>query len=275
MVMTSAIYTAKVMHKRLFPKVNQFTYGVYYLALPLDQLGRLDDGWRFGVNRRALVSFHERDHGARDGSPLEPWIRGILAEHAAHVAITDITLITMPRIFGYVFNPVSFWMCFDASQQLRAVLAEVHNTFGEAHNYLIVHADGRALAADDLLYARKIFHVSPFLPREGSYQFRFAYNPESMGVTINYYDAEGQLQLITMLSGQFNAFNRMNLRRAFWQHKLVTLKTISLIHYQAIKLIAKGVHYIVKPSQLVARLSVTQEAPISIKIRDIDPKDTA
>jgi len=275
MVMTSAIYTAKVMHKRLFPKVNQFTYGVYYLALPLDQLGRLDDGWRFGVNRRALVSFHERDHGARDGSPLEPWIRGILAEHAAHVAITDITLITMPRIFGYVFNPVSFWMCFDASQQLRAVLAEVHNTFGEAHNYLIVHSDGRALAADDLLYARKIFHVSPFLPREGSYQFRFAYNPESMGVTINYYDAEGQLQLITMLSGQFNAFNRMNLRRAFWQHKLVTLKTISLIHYQAIKLIAKGVRYIVKPSQLVARLSVTQEAPISIKIRDIDPKDTA
>lgn len=275
MVMMSAIYTAKVMHKRLFPKVNQFTYGVYYLALPLDQLGRLDDGWRFGVNRRALVSFHERDHGARDGSPLEPWIRGILAEHAAHVAITDITLITMPRIFGYVFNPVSFWMCFDASQQLRAVLAEVHNTFGEAHNYLIVHADGRALAADDLLYARKIFHVSPFLPREGSYQFRFAYNPESMGVTINYYDAEGQLQLITMLSGQFNAFNRMNLRRAFWQHKLVTLKTISLIHYQAIKLIAKGVRYIVKPSQLVARLSVTQEAPISIKIRDIDPKDTA
>ncbi|MFN7185414.1 MAG: DUF1365 domain-containing protein [Alphaproteobacteria bacterium] len=275
MVMTSAIYTAKVMHKRLFPKVNQFTYGVYYLALPLDQLGRLDDGWRFGVNRRALVSFHERDHGARDGSPLEPWIRGILAEHAAHVAITDITLITMPRIFGYVFNPVSFWLCFDASQQLRAVLAEVHNTFGEAHNYLIVHSDGRALAADDLLYARKIFHVSPFLPREGSYQFRFAYNPESMGVTINYYDAEGQLQLITMLSGQFNAFNRMNLRRAFWQHKLVTLKTISLIHYQAIKLIAKGVRYIVKPSQLVARLSVTQEAPISIKIRDIDPKDTA
>jgi len=275
MVMTSAIYTAKVMHKRLFPKVNQFTYGVYYLALPLDQLGRLDDGWRFGVNRRALVSFHERDHGARDGSPLEPWIRGILAEHAAHVAITDITLITMPRIFGYVFNPVSFWLCFDASQQLRAVLAEVHNTFGEAHNYLIVHADGRAIAADDLLYARKIFHVSPFLPREGSYQFRFAYNPESMGVTINYYDAEGQLQLITMLSGQFNAFNRMNLRRAFWQHKLVTLKTISLIHYQAIKLIAKGVRYIVKPSQLVARLSVTQEAPISIKIRDIDPKDTA
>lgn len=275
MVMMSAIYTAKVMHKRLFPKVNQFTYGVYYLALPLDQLGRLDDGWRFGVNRRALVSFHERDHGARDGSPLEPWIRGILAEHAAHVAITDITLITMPRIFGYVFNPVSFWMCFDASQQLRAVLAEVHNTFGEAHNYLIVHADGRALAADDLLYARKIFHVSPFLPREGSYQFRFAYNPESMGVTINYYDAEGQLQLITMLSGQFKAFNPMNLRRAFWQHKLVTLKTISLIHYQAIKLIAKGVRYIVKPSQLVARLSVTQEAPISIKIRDIDPKDTA
>ncbi|MCE3006552.1 MAG: DUF1365 domain-containing protein [Rickettsiales bacterium] len=273
--MTSAIYTAKVMHKRLFPKVNQFTYGVYYLALPLDQLGRLDDGWRFGVNRRALVSFHERDHGARDGSPLEPWIRGILAEHAAHVAITDITLITMPRIFGYVFNPVSFWLCFDASQQLRAVLAEVHNTFGEAHNYLIVHSDGRALAADDLLYARKIFHVSPFLPREGSYQFRFAYNPESMGVTINYYDAEGQLQLITMLNGQFNAFNRMNLRRAFWQHKLVTLKTISLIHYQAIKLIAKGVRYIVKPSQLVARLSVTQEAPISIKIRDIDPKDTA
>ncbi|MFN8972421.1 MAG: DUF1365 domain-containing protein [Alphaproteobacteria bacterium] len=275
MVMTSAIYTAKVMHKRLFPKVNQFTYGVYYLALPLDQLGRLDDGWRFGVNRRALVSFHERDHGARDGSPLEPWIRGILAEHAAHVAITDITLITMPRIFGYVFNPVSFWLCFDASQQLRAVLAEVHNTFGEAHNYLIVHSDGRALAADDLLYARKIFHVSPFLPREGSYQFRFAYNPESMGVTINYHDAEGQLQLITMLSGQFKAFNPMNLRRAFWQHKLVTLKTISLIHYQAIKLIAKGVRYIVKPSQLVARLSVTQEAPISIKIRDIDPKDTA
>ncbi len=261
--MTPAIYTAKVMHKRMFPKVNQFTYGVYYLALPLDQLGALNDGWRFGVNRRALVSFHERDHGARDGSPLEPWIRAILSEHAPQVTIASITLITMPRILGYVFNPVSFWLCFDASQQLRAVLAEVHNTFGEAHSYLCVHDDGRVLAAEDWLFARKVFHVSPFLPRDGSYQFRFAYRPDALGVTINYHDAEGALQLITMLNGQFTPLTRASLRRAFWRHRLVTLKTILLIHYQAIKLIAKGVRYIVKPPQLAARLSVTQETPIT------------
>jgi DUF1365 family protein len=272
MVMTPAIYTARVMHKRRFPRVNQFTYGVYYLALPLDQLNALNDGWRFGVNRPALVSFHERDHGARDGSPLEPWIQSLLAEHAAHLTINRITLITMPRILGYVFNPVSFWLCFDAAQQLRAVLAEVHNTFGEAHSYLVMPEDGRILTGNDLLYARKIFHVSPFLPREGSYQFRFAFGPESMGVTINYHDGEGQLQLITMLNGHFSALNRKNLRRAFWQHKLVTLKTISLIHYQAIKLIAKGVHYIVKPSQLVVRLSVTQEKPLTFTEHDTKQK---
>ena len=249
------IFTARVMHKRLFPKVNQFTYGVYYLALPLPFSSQWADGWRFGVNRRAVLGFHDKDHGPHDGGALEPWARGILASYGLSGLTQHITLVTMPRVLGYGFNPVSFYLCQDSDAGLRAVICEVHNTFGETHSYLCAKPAGEVIGTEDWLQAEKLFHVSPFIAREGFYRFRFHVTPEALGVWIDYYDAEGRQQLLTALTGRWTPLTRASLRRAFWRHPLVTLKTIALIHWQAIKLASKGIRYIIKPRQRDASVS--------------------
>jgi DUF1365 family protein len=242
------IYTAKVMHKRLFPRVNQFTYGVYYVALPLPA----------APLPSRLLSFHEQDHGARDGSDVDAWARHILADYGFHEIIAHITLITMPRVLGYVFNPVSFFMCLDKDNTLRAVIAQVHNTFGEQHSYLCARADHAPISPDEWLEADKLFHVSPFLPRNGYYKFRFALADEQLGIWIDYYDQESNKQLLTALTGKFTPLNAAALRHAFWAYPLITLKVVTLIHWQALKLFGKGVRYIVKPIQLQYNLSAAR-----------------
>lgn len=247
MEVTPQIYTAKVMHKRLFPKVNQFTYGIYYVALPLPAAK---------IPSR-LLSFHNKDHGARDGSDVGGWARSVLKNYGFDALIENIVLITMPRVLGYVFNPVSFFMCLDGNRQLRAVICEVHNTFGEQHSYLCARADQAPLSPDEWLEADKLFHVSPFLPRNGSYKFRFALVGTQLGIWIDYYDSENKKQLITALSGKFTPLNTQSISRAFWLHPLVTLKVIVLIHWQALKLTSKGIRYILKPLQLLEKISTT------------------
>lgn len=242
-----AIITAKVMHKRLFPKVNQFTYGVYYLALPLSQLHNL--------TLPVVTAFRPKDHGARDGSDLKGWIDAILAEKGIE-ADGERVLIAMPRVLGYGFNPVSFWLCLDRQNNLRAMLYEVNNTFGQTHSYLCSHADGRPIKGDDVLIAEKLFHVSPFLPRDGEYHFRVRYLPEkSFGVWIDYYAADGRKQLLTAMTGKLSRLTRGNMWRHFFLHPLVTLKVIALIHAHALKLFARGIRYIPLPTQKNTRLS--------------------
>lgn len=238
--MTKAqIYTARVMHKRLLPKQNAFHYGVYYLALPLPVV----------PFRSWLTRFHAKDIGPRDGSDPLPWVRNILARYGLNDITQNITLVTMPRVLGYVFNPVSFYLCFDINQNLRAVLCEVHNTFGEQHCYLCAHGDHRPLGADDVLQAEKVFHVSPFLATNGRYSFRFDLREKDFNVWIDYINADENKQLITSLGGTFSPLNTDGLRSAFWRHPLVALKAMSLIHWQALRLALKGIAYRIKPTQ--------------------------
>lgn len=243
------LYTAKVMHKRLFPKVNGFTYSIYYLALPLPA----------GPLPSRFLSFHARDLGLRDGSDPLIWARAILSRYALDSITRHIVLITMPRVLGYVFNPVSFYLCLDEAQGLRAVICEVHNTFGEQHAYLCAHADHSVLSPDAWLEAEKVFHVSPFLPRNGHYRFRFDLRTEKLGIWIDYYDQSGNKQLITSLTGSFSPLNAQALRAAFWSHPLVTLRAITLIHWQALKLVMKKIRYISKPMQLNEKITRTRD----------------
>ncbi len=247
MELTPQIYSAKVMHKRLFPKENAFSYAVYYLALPLPAV-KLPG---------KLLSFHHKDIGKRDGSDPTVWAKQILADYRFTPLIKDIMLITMPRVLGYIFNPVSFYLCLDADSQLRAVICEVHNTFGEQHIYFCANSDQTVLSADTWLAAEKVFHVSPFLPRDGHYRFRFDLQAKTLGIWIDYYDAQGNKQLITSLLGKFTPLNAASLRRAFWSHPLVTLKTITLIHWQAFKLIRKRILYFNKPTQNDQKITAT------------------
>lgn len=257
MAVAAQIYTAKVMHKRLFPRVNQFIYRVAYLALPLKQLSSIS---ALPINHSGLISFYEKDHGAKSVQSLQEWIDGILLEYGLLQFVNEVVLVSMPRILGYVFNPVSFWMCLDHEGHLRAVLAEVNNTFGESHSYLCAHEDKRPMTADDWLQGEKVFHVSPFLPRDGEYRFRFAYRPsEQLGIWIDYVNAEGKTQLLTSLVGSFRPLTKRSLWCTQITHPLVTIKTILLIHWQAIKLISKGIRYIPKPIQLLLRLTTTRK----------------
>ena len=248
MVISPQLYTAKVMHKRFFPKKNAFSYGVYYLALPLP--APEIPGF--------FTGFYPRDLGLRDGSDPETWVRKIVADYGLNEKTQHIALITMPRVLGYVFNPVSFYLCQNAENKLIAVLCEVHNTFGEQHSYLCANPDHSPIMADQWLSAEKLFHVSPFLPRSGSYQFRFDLRDEKLGIWIDYSDDSGRKQLITSLIGNLTPLTAHSLRRAFWRHPLVSLKAIALIHWQAFRLFMKGIRYIVKPLQFVDKVTATR-----------------
>jgi len=241
-----------VMHKRLLPKVHAFHYGIYYVALPLSKLSNM----ALAYNRFSPLSFYDKDHGARDGSCLESWARDLLKQHKIE-ADGEITLVTMPRVLGYVFNPVSFWLCRDKKNQLRAVLCEVHNTFGEQHTYLCAHQDHRAITGSSPLFAEKLFHVSPFLEREGDYEFRFDIEGDQFNVVINYRNETGHKQLITSLVGSLQRLSKTSLRYAFWYYPLVTFKAVAMIHWHALKLVAKGIKYIAKPTQKNQKTSST------------------
>ena len=233
-----------VIHYRLRPAEHRLSYPVFLLCLPLSQLPRLP---RLGlpVNRFGWVSFDERDHGARDGAPLQPWIRGILERHQIP-ADGEIELICFPRMLGYAFKPVSFWLCHDAAGSVRAVLAEVHNTFGEAHNYLLANDDRSPLRSGQTLSAAKVFHVSPFLEVKGGYQFRFHFGPGRWLARIDYADESGVV-LTTSIAGDCAALTKSSLRRAALRFPLQALGTIARIHWHALQLWWKSVPFFSKP----------------------------
>ena len=242
MVTTNGLLMAEVSHARQRPRQNRFNYGMYYLCTALDEWQHLGNAKLISHNKPNLFSVYDKDHGAHDGSPAEPWIRGILAKWGVTTADGRIVLLTLPRVMGYVFNPVSFWFCLDKQGQLRAVLSEVSNTFRDRHSYLSFHSDQRPITQDDWMQAEKIFHVSPFIEIKGHYQFRFAYREDKIGVWIDYYDEDG-LMLTTSLTGKRIPLTAGALLRCFLRYPLVTVKVIALIHYQALKLWLKGIRY--------------------------------
>lgn len=253
MELKPAIFLSKVMHKRLFPKENGFSYNVYYLALPLDDIEK-NNIPGLPINKPGILSFYEKDHGYRDGSSLKKWATELLEQHNIKADNLDILLISMPRVMGYAFNPISLYFCFDKDKNIKAVISEVNNTFGETHSYICQNPEG-FITPDLWMEAEKTFHVSPFLKREGHYHFRFDYRTEKLGFWVDYFDAEGKKELITSLIGNFISLNRNNLLKTFIKHPLVTFKTIFLIHYQAVRLFIKGIKYITKPMQSEIRVS--------------------
>jgi DUF1365 family protein len=244
--MSGSLVEGEVMHKRSRPAANAFRYPAFCLRLPLSRLHEIE-GVR--VNRRGLVSFHECDHGARDGTPLEPWARALLAREGI-ACDGEIVLHAFPRMLGYVFNPVSFWTCHDAGGAVRAVLAEVNNTFGERHLYLLAHDDGRAIADGETLRARKSFHVSPFCEVRGHYAFRFHFGGERFLARIDYFDGEregdGPL-LATSISGRATALPPRLPWTLLWRYRWFTLGVIARIHWQAVRLFLARVPFVPKP----------------------------
>lgn len=253
---TPKLINCEVMHQRLSPRKNAFRYDVYYLGIPLSQIESNAIGETLNLNRFGLHSFYEKDHGYRDGTSLKAWLYDMFDAYKFEKP-KEVFLISMPRILGYVFNPVSFWFCWNSKDELYAVVSEVNNTFGETHSYL-TYLDDKDTNGDYV--AKKVFHVSPFLEREGYYDFQFSLSDDSIKIHINLFDSNKEKILLTSLSGKFDDLNSMSLKRAFFRVPFATMKSIFLIHFQAVKLLLKKIKFISKPKQLDDRFTKNEKA---------------
>ncbi len=250
----SALLPARVMHHRFTPRRNHFSYGVFYLLQDVDEPKPAR-----GAARLWLLS---QDHGFRDGRSLRSWADAMLERMGLAGQVHQVLLLAMPRCMGYVFNPISFWLCVDEDSGLLAILCEVSNTFGETHSYLCCKTDRSAIVSGDRIEAEKVFHVSPFIDRSGSYRFDFDLRKDRLAIHINYQDADGKLLLRTSLSGNLLPHTRANERKLQWRYPLVTIRTITLIHLQALRLFCKRIRYRPKPAQLKPEISLAQSTTV-------------
>ncbi len=191
----------------------------------------------------------DRDHG--DGRPLLEWIDALLADHGIADASGEVWLHTFPRVFGYVFNPVSFWFAHRGDGALRAVVCEVNNTFGERHCYLLAHDDGRALAWGEEVSARKVFHVSPFCAIDGRYRFRFMLTDGRRPALRRLHRPRRRATVRCCrrrCPARSEPLTDRALLRALLGYPAFTLGVIARIHWQALRLVAKRVPFFSKPA---------------------------
>lgn len=256
----------EVLHKRLRPVIHAFRYPVFFLRLRINTLSQVTLPWPLRYNRWGWLSLYDKDYGDGGGLALEQQIRQWLAQENIDDVDGAIWLHTFPRLLGFVFNPVSFWFCERANGELRAVLCEVNNTFGERHWYLLTHPTGQPVRYGQTLEAKKCFHVSPFFPVRGTYRFRFGLHQPKVPVhgnemhpirsvaRIDYFDDEGDC-LHTSISGTLVPATTGRLISALLRMPLLTLGILSRIHWQAICLWFKRVPFHKKPSPPLKKLT--------------------
>lgn len=236
----AAIYAGHVVHKRLRPKLHALRYRVFSLLLDLDQLDALAKRYRlFSRNRFNVFSFYDRDHGPGDGTPAQEIARQCLAGAARAFEGRRILLLSYPRIFGYVFNPLSVFYVYAPDGTLETLIYEVNNTFGERTSYVVAaggEAQGHVFAQSCL----KKMYVSPFASGRGGYKFRITEPGQEALVAVLLSDADGAL-IKTHFRGNREAMTDARLAGLLVRYPLLTLKVIAAIHYEALKLWLKGV----------------------------------
>lgn len=242
----SSLYDCRVYHRRYVGWNNAFRYGVYLFAIDLDEVEALQRRFGIGHNRFAIFSLYDSDHFKwrqdRAGKNLRQLLEDQLAEMGAGIVPARVTLLTGLRVLGYVFNPVSFFYCYDENDRLIGVLAEVNNTYLEQKPYFVPAAQiSGAIPARE----KKLFYVSPFIRFDSD--FRFFFRPPGQRLRVRIDSAFGpRVALKATLSGERRTLTRLALLRAFLRYPLVTVQVIFLIHWQALKLLWKRTPYFPK-----------------------------
>ncbi|MEP1536221.1 MAG: DUF1365 domain-containing protein [Paracoccaceae bacterium] len=230
-------------HGRKGSVSNGFRYSVDYVLFDAEKPVRGPKLFR--RNERSIVGVNDADHGGAPGAGRGAiWVREVLQKFQI-AGIDKIELLAQPKVFGHVFNPVSFWFCRKADE-LIAVIAEVTNTFGERHSYLFFHPDQRPIARADRMTATKVFYVSPFQPVEGEYEFRFDINSDRIGIWIDYRQGDGGL--IATLTGPRKTLSNRSILSMLLRRPFGSRRVLGLIHWQAFKLWLKGAQYKTRPT---------------------------
>ena len=253
MISNSCIYNGKVIHKRFKPKEHYFKYKVFSLFLDLSELNVIEKNIKiFSYNKFNLISFFDIDHGPRDGTPLINWIKKNLKNNGINNENIKIKLLCYPRILGYVFNPLSIFFVYDKNSSLISILYEVKNTFGEQHTYVFkTNSKSKVLKNN----CKKKFYVSPFMNLKSTYYFKILKPENNLSIVIDQRDDHGKL-LFASQDGVRSSLNSKNLIISYLKHPLMTLKIISAIHFEALRLWAKGVKLVTKKLKIKNKVTI-------------------
>ena len=247
-----SLYVGRTTHSRLEPRPHRFSYGVFQILIDIDRVSDAMRG-RLAIRhgRAGLFSFAERDHGARDGQPLRPWVEQTLRDAGLTVTAATIRLLCFPRVLGFVFNPISLFYIYDEQERLKAAIYEVNNTFGQTHAY-VVPATG---AAGEHQVADKKLYVSPFYRVEGGYQFRLSAPAEHLKLVITK-QVNGKPDFTASLSATQREATDSALISLFFAMPLMTLGVVAAIHWEALRLWIKGAPFGARPPGPATGVSV-------------------
>lgn len=254
----------EIRHARLQPVAHAFRYNAFFACADANDLdGSARGNWLFGINRKALLSFREADHG--EGGAVLPWLKRLLAE-AGIKGVTRFRYQGFVRVLGYAFKPVSFWHCMRGDGATVAIVAEVNNTFGERHCYLLSAPEGTPLSDGQLLRASKCFHVSPFFGVTGSYRFRFLTREPRTVMRIDHVAGAGGVHdpvlLTTSMSGRMEPLSTRRAWRALLRYPMFTVGVMARIHWHALRLVLKRVRFFSKPNPPADFVTSGRPAPL-------------
>jgi uncharacterized protein len=255
----SALYSGAVSHHRLRPREHRLAYRIWSMLIDLDELDDLDRGLRlFSVGRFNLLSFFPRDRGDRSGSDLKTQVEEAMRKGGVEPDGGPIRLLTMPRLLGYAFNPLSIYFCHRRSGEVAAILWEVDNTFGERHGYLL---PATSVEGDEIRQScAKDFYVSPFMDMNLAYEFRVRPPKDLFALVIEVSDGEGRL-LTARHNARREALTDRALVKLVVAMPLVTLRVIAGIHLEAVKIFLKGVGLRKRPPPPVHAISFAPSPP--------------